>query len=112
IHMMNAVKNLLAVDADGEKVLDGVHLVYVSEAEQAERREHQYANACAEVSAVDADEELEGERARPPRARRRSFVFRVTELSRDRLLQRDEQRREEYEEGDEPREHARRRSQK
>src|SRR5919107_326710 len=92
-----------AVDADGEQVLERVHAVYVREAEEPERRQHQYPDPRAEVPAVHAHEELKDNRARPPRARRLG-AFGPPELACDGLLRGEQHGREEYEEGDEARE--------
>jgi hypothetical protein len=40
--------------------------VHVAKAQQAERGQHQYADACAEVTAVDSDEELKHDSAHAP----------------------------------------------
>src|SRR5689334_3365286 len=51
------------IDADAEEVFDAVGAVQFVEAEQAHRREHEYAVAGAEVAAVRRGEKLKDHRA-------------------------------------------------
>src|SRR2546430_15986550 len=50
-----------AVDADGQKIFQAVHLMKVRQADQSQSGEHEDAHSSAEVAAIQSDQKLKGE---------------------------------------------------